>query len=196
MVAMAMAQRLHSPFLRMGFNSLGAGASVNHLHFQLWEFRGEMPCEMARLQPLEPAAGAGAESAPGHRAAAKSRLHVRYTRHFPVKFLRFDFAGVALRRAAQAVIQCANLLINREVPFNLVMLPTSIMLFPRRPLMPLGSIKMGFPEVGGLLYVSDPQQFAHLTPEELEAHLAAHLDSADKDFDALLDAARDAVAAA
>jgi hypothetical protein len=42
---LAFASHLHR--LRVGFNSIGAGASVNHLHFQFWTVKLGLPVESA-----------------------------------------------------------------------------------------------------------------------------------------------------
>lgn len=41
-----------NPYLRVGFNSLGAFATINHLHFQAYYLNAPMPCERAPTTPL------------------------------------------------------------------------------------------------------------------------------------------------
>ena len=187
MVALAVAQRFDSPHIRLGFNSLGAGASVNHMHFQLWEYPLALPCEEAHVFSLVHAEEDEGEGANEPHAA----FVARYSDTFPVKFVRFDFAGVPLRRISQSITQASNVLINRNVPFNLVISSTTVFLFPRRPLYPLGTIRFGFPEVAGQLIVASKSEFENLTDDDIDAHLERFVDSKDEDFEALLDALRD-----
>jgi hypothetical protein len=186
-VALAVAQRIDSTFLRLGFNSLGAGASVNHLHFQLWEYGLALPCEDAHVVSLVHVDEDGASK------GKHPSLVARYSDTFPVKFVRFDFAGVPLRRIAQSITQATNTLVNRNVPFNMVLSSTTVFLFPRKPLVPLGTIRFGFPEVAGQLIVASESEFHALTEEDIQAHLERYVDSRKEDFEALLDAVRDLV---
>lgn len=46
LVAMQLAEAfMPNTRLRVGYNSLGAGASVNHLHFQVWHTNYALPME-------------------------------------------------------------------------------------------------------------------------------------------------------
>lgn len=49
-VGLAFARHLHSSGIKIGYNSLGAGASVNHFHFQTWQPGNPLPVEMAELE--------------------------------------------------------------------------------------------------------------------------------------------------
>eukprot|EP00937_MAST-01D_sp_MAST-1D-sp2_P002886 g2886.t1 len=50
--ALAFAALSREPYLRMGFNSLGAGASVNHLHLHMYHLGRELPVEACGTRTL------------------------------------------------------------------------------------------------------------------------------------------------
>merc|ERR1719324_984954 len=51
-LALHMAAAADNPFFRVGFNSLGAYATINHLHFQGYFLPHSFPCERAPVRPL------------------------------------------------------------------------------------------------------------------------------------------------
>ena len=57
LLALRFAREAGNPFLRVGYNSLGAYATINHLHFQCYYLNAPMPIERAPVAPLEGAAG-------------------------------------------------------------------------------------------------------------------------------------------
>ena len=50
-VGLRLARHFTSPWLRLAFNSLAAGASVNHLHYQFWRYPRPLPLEEATFEP-------------------------------------------------------------------------------------------------------------------------------------------------
>jgi GDP-L-galactose phosphorylase len=64
--ALHFALEVGNPYLRVGFNSLGAFATINHLHFQAYYLQAPMPCERAPTAPL-------ARITPGSSAAGSSK---------------------------------------------------------------------------------------------------------------------------
>ncbi|GIL61252.1 hypothetical protein Vafri_15608 [Volvox africanus] len=52
LLALQFARELDSPDFRVGYNSLGAFATINHLHFQSYRLSKPMPCEVAPTVPL------------------------------------------------------------------------------------------------------------------------------------------------
>jgi GDP-L-galactose phosphorylase len=64
--ALHFALEVGNPYLRVGFNSLGAFATINHLHFQAYYLQAPMPCERAPTAPL-------ARITPGSSSAGSSK---------------------------------------------------------------------------------------------------------------------------
>merc|ERR1712118_139120 len=53
-LALHMAAAADNPFFRVGFNSLGAYATINHLHFQGYFLPHSFPCARARAAAPPP----------------------------------------------------------------------------------------------------------------------------------------------
>ncbi|KAL4624296.1 GDP-D-glucose phosphorylase 1 [Arapaima gigas] len=87
------------PGFRVGFNSLGAFASVNHLHLHCYYLDRELRVESAATKPLVPEKG----------------LH-RMT-DFPTGFL-FYTEGEHLEEVAAAICQMTDCLVERNVAHN------------------------------------------------------------------------------
>lgn len=51
-LAIRFVKEMANPFFRLGYNSLGAYASVNHLHYQGYTLKFKLACEMAATEPL------------------------------------------------------------------------------------------------------------------------------------------------
>lgn len=52
LLAMQFARELGNPHFRVGYNSLGAFATINHLHFHSYYLPLDLPCELAATKPL------------------------------------------------------------------------------------------------------------------------------------------------
>ena len=52
LTALKFAREADNPFFRLGFNSLGAYGTINHLHFQAYYLAAPFPCERAPTVPL------------------------------------------------------------------------------------------------------------------------------------------------
>ncbi|GLI65765.1 hypothetical protein VaNZ11_009380 [Volvox africanus] len=86
LLALQFAYQLDSPDFRVGYNSLGAFATINHLHFQSYRLSKPMPCEVATTVPLPGGLAAppmpcsdadyAVISAPSAAAAAAAPLHL------------------------------------------------------------------------------------------------------------------------
>jgi len=130
--------------LRLGFNSLGAGASIGHLHFQFWSYNdgpdGLIPIERAPLrQPM-------LTSFPG------VELSVIDKGHHPIRSMALS--GASMPTLAKAGAHCINVLVARNIPFSLLMNGKHLYIMPRRfsdVTFNWGSV--GFPEAAGLLLV-------------------------------------------
>lgn len=170
--------------LRVGYNSIGAGASVNHLHFQFWKVNLGLPVEtapriVAWLVPsndnhitLSKSAGWYAPffvwSTPSHADVVGGALAV-----------------TALRKKVAAHVQAAVAYLTEiNLPHNLVLTPTEVYLFPRRGTVPYvpatdpggAHVTSGFPEVAGAVICPDTHLFKTLDEvawlKWFEEHLA------------------------
>jgi len=61
-LALHFALEVGNPYLRVGFNSLGAFATINHLHFQAYYLAAPLPCERAPMRPLRLKSGGSSGS--------------------------------------------------------------------------------------------------------------------------------------
>lgn len=178
LVGLSISQHFSSPWLRVGFNSLSAGASVNHLHFQVWDFPALLPCELSSTFPV---------------GNLHHSLSIRRSNAYPVKFLRFDLSAStsndpeAQSYLAQTVFSLVERLYLANQPFNVIMTPATVFLFPRQPMIPLGSIRVGFPEVAGEIFISDESQYRELNELDMAEFFRNHVDSSEEVFNSLLE---------
>lgn len=110
LTALHLAAETDSVYFRLGYNSLGAYASVNHLHFQGYYLYAPFPIERAPTgavpSDLGRRRGRGGPSA--HRTTA-----------FPVRCLVFEL-GLSMARLARCVAACCIAMQAANLPFNLV----------------------------------------------------------------------------
>lgn len=130
--------------LRLGFNSLGARATVGHLHFQFWSYSdgpdGLIPIERLPLrQPM-------LTSFPG------VELSVIGKRYHPIRSMALS--GTSVPALAKAGAHCLNVLVDRNIPFSLLMNGKHLYIMPRRfSDLTFDFTSVGFPEAAGLLLV-------------------------------------------
>lgn len=74
LLALQFARELGSPALRVGYNSLGAFGTINHLHFHSYYLPQTLPCEVAATEPMFelPAGGGSAAPAVGSKRRRSS----------------------------------------------------------------------------------------------------------------------------
>lgn len=130
--------------LRVGFNSIGAGASIGHLHFQFWRVAGgldgRVPIERAPTWPPSPTSFDDVE------------LAVIPTNYHPIRSL--VLSGRSIPALSKAAAHCVNVLMDRNIPFSLLMNGQHLYIMPRRfanTTFPFASA--GFPEAAGFLLV-------------------------------------------
>jgi GDP-L-galactose phosphorylase len=115
------------------YNSIGGGASVNHLHFQFWHLPRQLPVEKS---PTVPTTG---------RASFAGLVQSTI---YPVPFVAWHRTTMAPDTIAAHVLACAQFLTNANVPFNLVLTSARVFLLPRLRGTPFGSVvSPGFPEM-------------------------------------------------
>ncbi|EGD83605.1 hypothetical protein PTSG_04213 [Salpingoeca rosetta] len=172
LVGLGFANRLQGSGIRVGFNSLYAGASVNHLHFQFWWDTHALPIELAEMTTV----------------TATDRLLVERDAGYLSSFLRFTYDRAAPGVVVEALMPALQHLTRRNTPYNLVLVPGMVYLLPRQPMLKqLGSINVGFPEVSGTPLVPSHDDFVALTAEDVVRHWTTHVRVPSTVFDELVD---------
>lgn len=118
-LALNMAVEARNPFFRLGYNSLGAFATINHLHFQAYYLAVPFPVERSRTSLL---------------VSRKKNKGVKISEltGYPVKGLVFESAD-NLQELALAVGKCCCILQDKNIPFNLLIADCGslVYLFPQ-----------------------------------------------------------------
>jgi GDP-L-galactose phosphorylase len=119
-----------NPYFRLGFNSLGAYGTINHLHFQAYYLAAPFAMERAPTAPLDAEAlgfggVASLASALGglgkggrRRRAGAASVRVERLVEYPVHTLVFE-AGDSLAEVAKLVGAACQRLTAANVPHNL-----------------------------------------------------------------------------
>ncbi|CAH9122368.1 unnamed protein product [Cuscuta epithymum] len=103
LLALHMAAEASNPYFRVGYNSLGAFATINHLHFQAYYLAVPFPIEKAPSRIVTTAAGGG--------------VSVSEILNYPVRGLVFD--GVStLDELANVVSSSCICLQENNIPYN------------------------------------------------------------------------------
>ena len=123
LLALHLAREANNPYFRVGYNSMGAYATINHLHFQAYYLTAPFPIERAPTAPLP-----GAAKRRRWRGVAAHRVA-----RFPVRALVFE-VGASLEEMAEAVGAAALALQAANVPFNLLITDRGgrVFLIPQR----------------------------------------------------------------
>lgn len=111
LMALHFASESDNPYFRVGYNSLGAYATINHLHFQAYFLTAPFAIERA---PTAPLAGSG-----GKRRRCCGDVTVHRLARYPVRALVFE-VGDRLKELGEAVGAAALALQAANVPFNLL----------------------------------------------------------------------------
>lgn len=118
-LAINMAVEAQNPFFRLGYNSLGAFATINHLHFQAYYLAVPFPVERAPSKPL---------------VSRKMNNGVKISEliDYPVRGLVFESAD-SLQELASSVGKCCYILQDKNIPFNLLIADCGslVYLFPQ-----------------------------------------------------------------
>eukprot|EP00850_Spirogloea_muscicola_P023301 SM000345S12842 [mRNA] locus=s345:39626:42945:- [translate_table: standard] len=119
LLALHMALEADNPYFRLGYNSLGAFATINHLHFQAYYLTAPFPVERA----------------PTHRVPQGKRkrgVKISELRQYPVRGLVFE-VGSSLEELAAVVAGAACRLESENVPFNILIADRGarVFLFPQ-----------------------------------------------------------------
>ncbi|KAL3636978.1 Phosphate metabolism transcription protein [Castilleja foliolosa] len=117
LLALHMAVEAGDPYFRLGYNSLGAFATINHLHFQAYYFAMPFPVERA----------------PSKRIATTSGgVKISYILNYPVRGLIFE-CGKAIEDLSNAVSDSCISLQENNIPFNVLIADSGkqIFVFPQ-----------------------------------------------------------------
>ncbi|KAL1536991.1 Phosphate metabolism transcription protein [Salvia divinorum] len=105
MLALHFAKEASNPFFRVGYNSLGAFATINHLHFQAYFLSAPFPIEKAPTCKI--------------MSSKDTRVMVSKLLNYPVKGLVFE-GGNKLCDLCDAIASSCILLESNNVAFNLL----------------------------------------------------------------------------
>mmetsp|Transcript_29651 Transcript_29651/g.40944 ORF Transcript_29651/g.40944 Transcript_29651/m.40944 type:complete len:419 (+) Transcript_29651:582-1838(+) len=116
-LALQMAASANNPYMRVGYNSLGAYATINHLHFQAYYLMAPFPVERAPSSSL---------------GVVKWGVRVQRLREYPCRGLVFE-GGDSIAHLADLVGRACTRLQEINVPFNLLIVDCGarVFLFPQ-----------------------------------------------------------------
>ncbi|KAK3238892.1 Phosphate metabolism transcription protein [Cymbomonas tetramitiformis] len=121
LLALQMAAESNNPYFRIGYNSLGAYATINHLHFQGYYLMAPFPVERAPTAPLT-------------KLMKRRRADCIISRlqQYPVRGLVFEIGKNLDAMAGQIGMACEVLQTN-NIPFNLFIVDCGkrVFLFPQ-----------------------------------------------------------------
>ncbi|KAJ0042880.1 hypothetical protein Pint_18614 [Pistacia integerrima] len=107
-LALYLAKEAADPFFRLGYNSLGAFATINHLHFQAYYLPLPFPVEKAPTSRIVTVKGLQ------DRGVMVSELM-----NYPVRGLVFE-GGKSVQDLSNAVASSCIFLQNNNIPFNVL----------------------------------------------------------------------------
>lgn len=121
LLALQMAAEACSPYFRLGYNSLGAFATINHLHFQAYYLSVPFPVEKAPTQKIPLVGG-----------LSKGGVNVSKLMNYPVRGLVFE-GGNSLTDLSDVVANACICLQDNNIPFNVLISDCGkrIFLFPQ-----------------------------------------------------------------
>jgi len=168
-LALAFAAEADNPYFRVGYNSMGAFATINHLHFQGYY--------LAAPFPIERAPTAGADGGSGHGRWGGVRV-CRVT-GYPLACLALE-AGASLAELARVLAAACEALQAAEVPFNLLICDRGgrVFLMPQRFAAQLRAGAVAEPELATGINPAAFELAGHLLYKQREHFDAASQESA------------------
>ncbi|KAL3733440.1 hypothetical protein ACJRO7_022893 [Eucalyptus globulus] len=117
LLALYMASEAGNPYFRLGYNSLGAFATINHLHFQAYYLAVPFPVEKASTRNI---------------TALDSGVNVSELVNYPVRGLVYE-GGNTIQDLANAVSDSCICLQDNNIPYNVLISDCGkrIFLFPQ-----------------------------------------------------------------
>ncbi|KAJ8616766.1 hypothetical protein MRB53_036138 [Persea americana] len=121
LLALYMAAEAGNPYFRLGFNSLGAFATINHLHFQAYYLAVPFPVEKAPTRKISSVKG-----------LSENEVKIYVLSDYPVRGIVFE-GGNALEDLADVVSTACICLQNNNIPYNVLISDSGkrIFLFPQ-----------------------------------------------------------------
>ncbi|KAF7815854.1 GDP-L-galactose phosphorylase 1 [Senna tora] len=104
LLALHMAAEAGNPYFRLGYNSLGAFATINHLHFQAYYLAVPFPIEKAPTKKI---------------ANLKGGVKISALLNYPVRGLVFE-GGNTLEDLANTVSDACICLQDNNIPYNVL----------------------------------------------------------------------------
>lgn len=104
-LALHLAEETDNPYFKLGYNSLGAYATINHLHFQGYFLAAPLPLELAPTEPLT--------------SRGKVRIRQVCPPDYPVRCICFEVGSQTDELALEVAAACSALEWN-NFPFNLL----------------------------------------------------------------------------
>ncbi|XP_021755014.1 GDP-L-galactose phosphorylase 2-like [Chenopodium quinoa] len=121
LAALYFAKEAADPFFRVGYNSLGAFATINHLHFQAYYLQVPFPAEKAPTQVISEA-----------QDITRNGVVISQVLKYPVRGFVFE-GGNTIQELSDAVANSCIRLQSTNVPFNILISGCGkrILLFPQ-----------------------------------------------------------------
>ncbi|XP_074584135.1 GDP-L-galactose phosphorylase 1-like [Curcuma longa] len=121
LLALHMAAEAGSAYFRLGYNSLGAFATINHLHFQAYVLSTPFPVEKAPTQKI-----------PIENGLSQCRVKFSKLLDYPVRGLVYE-GGSTLKELSDIVARSCIWLQENNIPFNVLISDSGrrIFLFPQ-----------------------------------------------------------------
>ncbi|PHT56691.1 GDP-L-galactose phosphorylase 1 [Capsicum baccatum] len=122
-IALHFAREMADPFFRVGYNSLGAFATINHLHYQAYYLSVPFPVEKAPVRKILARKGLGGAG-----------VIVSKLLNYPVRGFTFEGEnGSTIRDLSEVVVNSCISLQNKNIPFNILIAQCGkkIFLFPQ-----------------------------------------------------------------
>lgn len=104
LLALHMTVEAGSPYFRLGYNSLGAFATINHLHFQAYYLASPFPIEKAPTKKI---------------GTTSNGVKIFELLKYPVRGLVFE-GGNSLQDLAKEVSDCCTFLQDTNIPYNVL----------------------------------------------------------------------------
>ncbi|KAK6149351.1 hypothetical protein DH2020_016876 [Rehmannia glutinosa] len=116
-LALHMAVEAGNPYFRLGYNSLGAFATINHLHFQAYYLAMPFPIERAPSKKITTTSGG---------------VKISYILNYPVRGLVFE-CGNTMEDLSNVVSDSCICLQENNIPYNMLIADSGkrIFLFPQ-----------------------------------------------------------------
>jgi len=139
LTALHMAVEVNNPCFKIGFNTLGAYATINHLHFQGYFLTAPFPVERSATEPLGIKTGAGSVEGEGGDKSTLTKgrdevgVSISQLVDYPVRALVFEL-GSNLEELAEVVANSCRTLEGKNIPYNLLVVDCGarVFLFPQK----------------------------------------------------------------